>query len=649
MLLERINFIRLISILFALVALVTHASAKEVITHFDSNIVIEANGDITVTETIRVIAENVRIKRGIYRDFPTTFEDDNGRIKSVAFDVVSVKRDGKPDDWHSENGSSFTRIYIGNKSVYVARGPHTYEIVYKTDRQMRFFEGYDEFLWNVTGTEWLFPIEKATARVILPDNIEMLETIVFTGKYGSKDQFAEVSKNENSSVLSFATTQPLAKRAGLTIGIKMKKGSFEPVPAGKAWQWFWRDYIGEVAGVLGLLLTSAYYFIQWSKVGRDPPGGVVVPRWDASDEMSPALTNYIDKKGFGSKAWTALSAALLNLAVKGYVVIDIINDKPTITRTDKAIKSSMPVGEFALVDYLDGRKSRSIRAIKSQGTSVSVMQTKFKSAITSEHRKAYYNHNWGTITVGIILSVLTIFAILFTGGVNGELAAVIFPVVFAAIAGSFIFNKLATVFRSGSGLLGKIVSVFFSSFFLFAIVSGGIGSFSVITDYVAQPVLLICIAGIVILNMTFFFLLGAPTPVGREKMDILEGLKTYLILAEKDRMNLAGAPTMSPEHYETLLPYAVALGVEKPWSKSFQSWLLTAAAGAAGAAAGYYAPGWYRGRIGADSISDTFGDMADNMQSSFTASLPTPKSSSSGFSGGGSSGGGGGGGGGGGW
>jgi len=41
---------------------------------------------------------------------------------------------------------------------------------------------------------------------------------------------------------------------------------------------------------------------------------------------------------------------------------------------------------------------------------------------------------------------------------------------------------------------------------------------------------------------------------------------------------MLGSPEMSPQHYETLLPYAVALGVEKPWSQAFQKWLAAAAA-----------------------------------------------------------------------
>ncbi|MEO1141302.1 MAG: DUF2207 domain-containing protein, partial [Pseudomonadota bacterium] len=155
------------------------------------------------------------------------------------------------------------------------------------------------------------------------------------------------------------------------------------------------------------------------------------------------------------------------------------------------------------------------------------------------------------------------------------------------------------------------------------------------------------VVGIVVLNILFYFLLGAPTTLGRKRMDKIEGLRTYLSLAEKDRMNMAGAPDFSTQHYEDLLPYAVALGVEKPWSKAFETWL--AAAVAAGAVAASYTPSWYRGSdFNSGRLSDTMDGFSSSMQSGFSSAMPAPKSSSSGFSGGGS-GGGGGGGGGGGW
>ena len=51
------------------------AGAKERILDFHSEIIVNQDGSMGVTETIRVRAEGAAIKRGIYRDFPTDYRD----------------------------------------------------------------------------------------------------------------------------------------------------------------------------------------------------------------------------------------------------------------------------------------------------------------------------------------------------------------------------------------------------------------------------------------------------------------------------------------------------------------------------------------------------------------------------------------------
>ena len=46
----------------------------------------------SVIETIAVRAEGRNIRRGIYRDFPTTYEDRLGNRIRVSFDVLEVRR-----------------------------------------------------------------------------------------------------------------------------------------------------------------------------------------------------------------------------------------------------------------------------------------------------------------------------------------------------------------------------------------------------------------------------------------------------------------------------------------------------------------------------------------------------------------------------
>ena len=629
-------------------------NAAEIIANYDSNIIIDVNGDLLVRETITVVAEGDKIRRGIYRDFPRYYEDRKGKLIRVGFDLLSVKRDGQEEQWHIEEADSFTRVYIGNADVFIDHGLHTYDIEYRTDRQLRFFDTHDELFWNATGTEWEFPIEQASATVTLPPNIEATDTIFFTGIHGSTEKFATVkiinSSPEQGQKIQFTTTKPLGERAGLTVGVKMPKGSFEPIPQSKERLWFWEDNKAEIIAIIALVVVGLYYFTRWWQIGRDPPPGIIVARWEMPEDYSPALVNYVKEKGIGANAWKGLTSALLNLAVKGYVVLEDLDSDATIVRTDKKREANLPVGEVSLLDRVERYSSKSITIKKSNGTSVKKMHDNFIEAMEGEHRQSYYRSNFGSIAFGIFISVVGFIAIIATGGVSESIFVKIIPVFIVGILGTIILSKFGRAFRAGGTLAEKITSVFSFVAFGFIALTIGIGALSNIMDLQSLALLLICILGLVMLNALFFFLLGAPTPLGREKMDTMEGLETYLTLAEKDRMNLAGAPKMSPRHYETLLPYAVALGLEKPWSNAFQAWLLTAAAAAAGAAVAHYSPGWYRGNFSTDNIGDTFGDMAGNIQSSFTASLPTPKSSSSGFSsGGGFSGGGGGGGGGGGW
>lgn len=87
------------------------AFATELIDSFLSDIALEKSGAMTVTETITVNAEGDQINHGIFRDFPLYFTDAGGRRRSVDFDMVSVKRDGRDEPWHTESISGGIRIY----------------------------------------------------------------------------------------------------------------------------------------------------------------------------------------------------------------------------------------------------------------------------------------------------------------------------------------------------------------------------------------------------------------------------------------------------------------------------------------------------------------------------------------------------------
>lgn len=429
----------------------------------------------------------------------------------------------------------------------------------------------------------------------------------------------------------------------------MPKGAIDPPSADMESTWWLKDNRNYFIGFGGLALVFAYYLRSWLKVGRDPARGVVVPRWDAPDGISPALVNYIDNKGFSGGGWTALAATALNLAVRGYVKLEDLKNSIVIRGTGKPLdRQKFQAGEAELLKVA-GSAGAMLRIDRANGERVKSVGQAFRSAIEKEHRGKYYNSNLGYTSGGIALSAAALVALFVFGSLEPDtIALMLIPIAISVFVAVFVAGLVKSLHR-GASLFGKIIAVIAAAIGVFV----GISILSIIVLTLASSLvelhetpMLFAIGGIVLLNILYFFIMGAPTPLGARMMDGIDGLRQYLTLAEKDRMNMAGAPEMSPQHFETLLPYAVALGVEKPWTRTFETWLAAAAAGAAA-----YAPAWYSGDFNSGSFSDRVGGFSSSMASTIASTIPSPppSSSSSGFSGGGSSGGGGGGGGGGGW
>ena len=165
------------------------AWADERILAFSSDIVVHPDASMTVTETVTVRAEGDQIRRGIFREFPTDYRDRLGNRYRVGFEVLSVRRDGAGEPYHAERLSNGVRVYVGRRDRFLEPGSYTYEITYRTDRQLGYFEDHDELYWNVTGNGWGFPIDRVAATVTLPETVptESVTVTAYTGLQGSTE------------------------------------------------------------------------------------------------------------------------------------------------------------------------------------------------------------------------------------------------------------------------------------------------------------------------------------------------------------------------------------------------------------------------------------------------------------------------------
>ena len=636
------------------------ARAAEVIERFDSQIDVAPNGKLTVTETIRVRAEGREIKRGIYRDFPLTFLNDQDRSRQVTFKLIDVTRDNRPEPHFTKRNAAGIRIYAGEENTFLQPGAYTYRFRYRTGRQIRFLADHDELFWNVTGNEWAFPIQSATVTIRLPQEAAPVRWTAYTGSFGERgnDWRGEVS---SIGILRVVSTRPLAPRQGLSVVAEIPAGLVAR-PSGLMRLYFaLLDYRRFILGGLGAIGVLAYYLTAWNAVGRDPQKGTIIPLFHPPDGVSPALAGYIREWGW-SGGWREFTAAAVSLAVKGLLVFDDSDGDLTLTRSAAPAPKGgdhLPPGERAVLSWVDGHGGTA-RVDKANGKSVASIFKTFKASVERENRHRFFRRNLGYFIIGAALTAMTIVAVLVFGNLGeAEIGILIATTIACGVIGMMVMpllrvvmggRNLRTIIAAGINLaiIGFMGSMLFSIF-----VGSGVSlpegfSRSIFDGLLQNSFPFVLIGGFAALNGLFYYLLRAPTAAGRVIMDQIEGLEIYLRTAESERMNMIGAPDLTTETFERLLPYAIALEAEKPWSEAFSAAFSRAHPGEAVAAA--YQPAWHGGRgwSGRDfgrSMSSTM----SSAQSAFTSAMPAPKSSSSGFSGGGGSGGGGGGGGGGGW
>lgn len=375
---------------------------------------------------------------------------------------------------------------------------------------------------------------------------------------------------------NFMTTRPLNAEEGLTVAIGFEKGLIDP-PSGADFSALWWQRNGAFA-ILLASLGGLFWFLYrgFVRVGRDPPKGPVFPRYEAPAGYSPAAVHHIFYRAISGHR--ALIATLMHLAVKGRVTVDATEKKSTALTRNAAptVASDIATEDLALEQgVFSGAHHKTLGGEYDAGFTTAY--NTFQQALSRKYGSAYFRWNLAYMLVALAITIIVI-----------------------AIAATQITQW--TMWHT----LG--------------------------------------IVALAALNVVFMYLMPAPTLKGQAVRTEIEGFRLYLETAEKLQLNAVkpgseAPPPMTTARYEKFLPYAVALGVEEPWTKHFERLIPEEAAN--------YRPTWTN-MSSSQSFGALSGAMVANISSGVSSAMPQ-SSSSSGSGGGGSSGGGGGGGGGGGW
>jgi len=641
------SFLPLIALVLAfLVApLDAHAQRGERITDYKVSLSVNQDRTVDIVETITINVEGNVFKRGLLRDIPVRYRGKLGETVYIDLDVKRIQRDGRREPYHLSHEGRYVRLRIGSADVFLQHGLHTYEIRYSVSDSIGFFDNYDEIYWNAIGTEWPFGIDQAQVSVQLPDGAKIQQQAFYTGGQGAQSDHYEVV-NRSDRQVTVRSTRPFAAREGMTIAVAWQL-FIVPAPT-ETEKMVETAYDNSPLAILLVALVTQlrWLYYAWKKVGRDPEGGAIIPRYHAPKDISPAIASYVSGLGsFAKSQQASFMAALVDLAIKGYLIIDSTGDDVAVEKTGKGDPSRLPAGQKALFSKLFASKKRRTFSKLPYKTMAGIMAA-FVNAVDAETDQVYFRRNGGYMVPGFIIAIL--------GLVGYCVASVLwsppfnFPLLELVAAGCTT-GVLAIIIGVIKVLKGKkkISSLFQLPFFviiffgtIFTVVTGDETVNMINIDWLPVPFIVAMIIALYLFNDW----MKAPTKQGREVLDEVEGLRLFMTVTVAEQAKHADMPDLTPELYEDLLPYAIGLGVEKSWSKAFEDKVFSQLPPDK-----TYRPRWHSGRFDTARPTAALSAMTTTLGTNLASAMTPPASSSSGSSGGGFSGGGGGGGGGGGW
>ena len=491
-----------------LVAAIAVSAQSERIIAFRTDLTVAPDGEITVTEDIRIHARGIEFKRGIVRRLPLRFTDHNGKEHRVEYDFTSVQQGGSDSPHHTATEGDDYVLYVGDKDVLLDPGDYQYRITYTTKGQVGFFPEFDEIYWNVNGNGWAFYIDSISATVHLPAAAQVRQTACYTGAMGSTERACTDSIVDPQTVRF--TGRALGYYEGLTVAVGFQKGVVaEPPPP----SFFERHAMGLVGGGITLLLLL-YYFITWFRHGRDPDAPVVIPLFEPPDGLSPASAGMVMN---GSADNSLITPAMIALAVKGYIRISEEKEKMLLglitkeTYTIEKLKpgQDLPREEQELLNSMFGGGQPSYTIDGSYSPRVQTMASDFRGHLNGQWRGFItQGNNWKFWLIAFLTLIVSVIALL-------------------VLRGSFD---------------GDHDLLFFAGF----------------------------VVANLFLFILYVRLIKKPSVAKLALRAKLKGFKLYLSAAEEKQLQHFNPPAMTPEVFEKYLPYAIAFKVEEVWGERFQ-------------------------------------------------------------------------------
>lgn len=551
------------------------------INDFQSEIVVNNDSSLTITEKITADCDNLPDKHGIFRILPTQYVMESGKKVTTPVTLISITDfDNNPIQYQTtrstNSGIKTITWKIGDPGKTVT-GVNYYKITYKVENAIRHDNSaFDEFYWNLNGNFWEINTDNFTADIKFPEQItaENSKINIYSGAFREKYAKKVTDSWTSPSTLEVKSGEMLAPGEGITASITFPKNIIAPyIPS------FSQKYGGYFVFIIPILVFAVCYRL-WSKYGKDKKiNSAVAPEFEIPENLTPLSMGMITTTG--SMDTKFISAQIVALAVKKVLTIKQIKDKSILAQADylltlqKYDPKKLADEENFLIEELFGGSDE----IK-----------------LSDLKNSFYQKLPGIKNQ--VFDKLVSDSYLLSQGIT--IKTIMFPI------GIIIISVINLV------LLPKIFP-----------------DYSLTITVIAEAISIFTIS-------IFSIFMPKRTDKGAFLEHRIKGFKLYMDTAEKYRQQFNEKENI----FEKFLPYAIMFGMTKQWIKKMQQ-IYGANYFASYHPIWFY--GVWGSNFNIDAFTSDLNSLTSQMSSTMASSPSSSGSGGGGFSGGGGGGGGGGG------
>ncbi len=515
------------------------------------------NGQITINETFTVNVTSSTL-HGVTRYIPlnlTAYYDRDGGVtkKNYKMSIDSARVvSGNFEDMGESGGNYY--FQLGDASRYLNYGERqTFAIEYTLSMPDDRFSDMDIFYYNILPFDWDTYIERASFAINFNFDVsaEFLydKTAVYCGEAGTTNMLDGVVIADSSISGSVDYLEPFA---GITVYTEFSDGALgtaSPV---------YKIVSGVGLGVLIIIGLLLYWYYRKNRVSRN-----LVPtvEFKAPEGLTPAecgliLDGKVDNRDLVSMIIYWASRGYLQIIEKGKdITLKKLKD---LDNTAKSYEKTIFNCIFASGEQVE------LDAIKNFGEKLLVAKAQLKKDIK------HLNYEPATKTARQILQIFTALLPAVATGLLLYFTNTSFSIVFAVVEFVVIY-AVCSLFNYACDKIyynSKVKTIAYKILSYALIVVCGVLAMLRYELYVDSFFMVVVAHLLAMLLMYLSGTVQSRTEVSNDRLGKIIGLKNFILVTEKDKMEMLVKD--NPSSFYDVLPYAYVLNITDVYCKKFE-------------------------------------------------------------------------------